>query len=366
MNLATVDTLLAFATMMTVLSVFVTAFVQLVSALLQMRSNNLVWGLQRLFDQLDPNDELGDHARRLAEAIVKQTPAISGATPVLAEGSKAAQWVSNHKVLDRAAMMLGKGSHAIKPEELVKTLRDLARADNPGGLPEELHGWLKALVGDPAAADLLGRAGAVADEVARLMPAQAELAREAVHRALQSGDALAQRVAEWFDTVMDRTAERFTLHCRYLTMLGAAVVVLLTQVDSLWLFHQLGTNPKQREQILSQVDELAKLAPAAADAGCRKKDTAQAPSAQDEAAFKACVEKLASELGAARQRAQQALAPMIDVGSPAADSVGLQRVLGFVLSWALLSLGAPFWFNVLKSLSSLRPLMASRADAAKG
>jgi hypothetical protein len=29
---------------------------------------------------------------------------------------------------------------------------------------------------------------------------------------------------------------------------------------------------------------------------------------------------------------------------------------------ALLSLGAPFWFNILKTLSNLRPLVATREE----
>ena len=38
------------------------------------------------------------------------------------------------------------------------------------------------------------------------------------------------------------------------------------------------------------------------------------------------------------------------------------HVPGLLLAWVLLTLGAPFWFNMLKSLSSLRPLIASRSD----
>ena len=40
----------------------------------------------------------------------------------------------------------------------------------------------------------------------------------------------------------------------------------------------------------------------------------------------------------------------------------LGHVPGLLLAWVLLTLGAPFWFNMLKSMSSLRPLIASRSD----
>jgi hypothetical protein len=35
---------------------------------------------------------------------------------------------------------------------------------------------------------------------------------------------------------------------------------------------------------------------------------------------------------------------------------------GILASTGLLSLGAPFWFNLLKSLSSLRPALAARRE----
>jgi hypothetical protein len=197
---------------------------------------------------------------------------------------------------------------------------------------------------------------------------------------MHSADALARRVTTWFDTVMDRTTERFTMHCRYITMGGAAVVVLMMQVDALWLFNQLGANPQQRAAILAQVKELSEKAPAAAEAACRSgavpppagsASAAQpagtaAPAASAAGAaetdVRACVERLAGELTAARQRAEQALSPLLRVDGNALSSSGLRHVLGLLLSWALLSLGAPFWFNLLKTLSSLRPLLASRAD----
>jgi hypothetical protein len=38
------------------------------------------------------------------------------------------------------------------------------------------------------------------------------------------------------------------------------------------------------------------------------------------------------------------------------------HLLGLCLSAAFLSLGAPFWFNTLKSLTNLRPVLAQQVD----
>ena len=37
------------------------------------------------------------------------------------------------------------------------------------------------------------------------------------------------------------------------------------------------------------------------------------------------------------------------------------NILGILITAGLLSLGAPFWFNILRSLSNLRPLLANTA-----
>jgi hypothetical protein len=40
-------------------------------------------------------------------------------------------------------------------------------------------------------------------------------------------------------------------------------------------------------------------------------------------------------------------------------------LLGVIASAGLLSLGAPFWFNLLKTASNLRPPIAAHADSGK-
>ncbi len=44
-------------------------------------------------------------------------------------------------------------------------------------------------------------------------------------------------------------------------------------------------------------------------------------------------------------------------------NVNFKRFFGLLVTAGLLSLGAPFWFNTLKSLASLRPVLANRVDA---
>jgi hypothetical protein len=53
----------------------------------------------------------------------------------------------------------------------------------------------------------------------------------------------------------------------------------------------------------------------------------------------------------------------IDGGKMAIDTEGLRRrAAGIAFSWILLSLGAPFWFDLLKNLLKLRSVVAPKDD----
>jgi hypothetical protein len=48
---------------------------------------------------------------------------------------------------------------------------------------------------------------------------------------------------------------------------------------------------------------------------------------------------------------------------PAWSSFSIQKLIGVLLSTALLSLGAPFWYEALKSTLKLRSTLAEKDDA---
>ncbi len=44
----------------------------------------------------------------------------------------------------------------------------------------------------------------------------------------------------------------------------------------------------------------------------------------------------------------------------------MDTVLGFAIVMIFLGLGAPFWYNILSQLSTLRPLIAGKIEAKPG
>jgi hypothetical protein len=47
------------------------------------------------------------------------------------------------------------------------------------------------------------------------------------------------------------------------------------------------------------------------------------------------------------------------------ETFGAREFWGTLVAAALLSLGAPFWFNALKTLTSLRPILAGKLEKEK-
>ena len=96
-----VDTVLAFAAVMLILSLIVTTVVQMLVTLLSLRGRNLVWGVSRLFRQLDPAFTKG-----IADEL-------------------------SRKLLRHPAVVhsLGRATQAISKEEFVRLANDMLRND---------------------------------------------------------------------------------------------------------------------------------------------------------------------------------------------------------------------------------------------
>lgn len=411
MLLNTFDTVLSFAAVMLVLSLFVTACVQLVSALLLLRNGSLTWGLKQLFAQLGLD-------KQKAAALVKE--------------------VMNMPALRTASTWsFGGRAEAIKPGELVNALREIAVRQTAPSELKQLSGIAAAgstsLPGSDAEATASGAAdsltaklAAIDAELSKLFPQQALAAREAVARAVNAGDKLAANVNAWFDTVMSRASDRFALMTRYWTVAISLILVLYMGVDATHIYTTLKKDDALRAAWVAQVPALLedaekmlgekdcsavaqraleqRVAAADTNEAVDKAITAALPkppakpligladgrallekagqsdqvkpfdSAYDDLAKK-CFGDALAELKK-RSESLEKVDPLLIEYTKSSGKNWWEKLLpwgekfpvgnlpGMLLAWVLLSLGAPFWFNILKSLSSLRPLIAERSDKA--
>jgi hypothetical protein len=338
------DTAIGFATVMLGVSLLVTTLTQVVLALLDTRGRNLRSGLKHLIENVAPS--LKDHAANISDRIVKHRLICDSAV-------RRALW--------------GRAT-AIKREELLPVLDQVLKSGAAGHLTE-----LAAKERD----DLL----------------------------------------QWFDSAMTRTSQWFVMYSRWVTVALSVVVAVAMHLDALAVFRQLqhdrdtrarlvamsNTLLEQSPGVIEQIDNVRKvyaevlrellssdpqrfragaaLDPAVAiasraDAFAWIKTTAS--SSENAAALeKAFNDRLNQRLNDDLQRAldrfnstrSDLAATGLSIYPGEAHTIGelfdtRSHLWGILASVLLLSLGAPFWFNMLKNLSSLRTVVAQQASPA--
>ena len=345
-----IDTIVAFAMIMLLLSLVITAVVQVVVSVLGLRGRNLLRAVSRLVQEADPN--LEGEAEELAGRVLSH--------PAVATSTNRLLWL-----VDRLRRKLGRpplfndGKRPpteIRQREVVMILEPVLSSRGPRYL-----------------------------------------------RHFEAG------VGKWFETVMDAASEKFKLWSRWITIAGAVALGFGFQVDSLGIFTKLSRDPEARSAVLAKVDEtnLAKLYTAATKVA-EKEHTgaAEKPKAEGSAeSTEVVADRPAEGEGAGTPQGAAAVPAGAEGKPPAAGTTGkgegaeqgekelteareaLDLVLdqvyetkvldlqppaslgdlfknpgGKLLTVLLLSLGAPFWYGTLKNLISLRSVVARKSD----
>jgi hypothetical protein len=339
MTLEHLDTVIAFAAILAGVSLLVTTLVQMVSALLGLRGANLRWGIATLLKQADP--DLSGHATKIAEKVLHH-PVISDSTMSDFESDFFSRW---------------KLASAVRKDELVKILQTLGKQAETTAAGQPAPPWASALKNsldklDPAAADRLLKLAPVIKQVLPDDPAKAD---EIISQLTASAEQLTGRVDQWFDAMMDRVAQRFTMHTRIWTVIFSVLIAFAMQLDAFKLLTQLSTDSELRARLVSSADALTK-----------KADEMQATSTNETAvADAAALRQLTNAVGDFHSILSDKLEfqlvpdpypqPFYNYWTPS-----WSHFWGIVVSAVLLSLGAPFWFNVLKNLCNLRSVIATK------
>ncbi len=395
MTLEHLDTVISFVVIITGVSVLVTTLTQMASGLLALRGSNLRWGITTLLKELDPNLEA--HAATISQEVLHH-PLISDSTLSRFDVALVRRW---------------KLASAISKDELIDILHKLAQppAAQANGQATQawqtrLHTALEQLDQEPAANLVLA-----APAIRQLFPNDPAKAEQVITQMMASAEHLSGSIDQWFESMMGRVSQRFVVHARIWTIVFSLVVAFALHLDALQLLRQLSADAELRARLIVSADTLAKKAdeilvtsasgsPAVYVEAMRQLVTdhtselagvGQPSGFNDLAGGKRW---LTDQLNAARiqdtdkwlQRYEE-LVPQAALRTAADDFHSiLNDKLKFQLipdpypkpfynywtpSWlhfwgilgsaALLSLGAPFWFNMLKTLSNLRPVLANKA-----
>jgi hypothetical protein len=155
-------------------------------------------------------------------------------------------------------------------------------------------------------------------------------------------------LATWFDDSMERVSGAYKRHLRLITIVVALAVAVALNADTFAVGYALWANPALRAQMVAVSEQTEKNA-LPNPGGATPTDVASA---------------LAN--------ANKALRPMLPVGWPLTPSgdgtlwwFWLVKVLGWIVTGLALSLGAPFWFDMLSKFINIRGAgpKPERADA---
>ena len=323
MNLENLDTLIGFTLVMLLLSLLVTTLVQLAGGILGLRGKNLLWGVGRVLDQLGlPNAD----AKKLATQILQHESI-------------------RPNVLARFPNLLARYASAIHFDEFWAIFKTLPAGGNTP--PAELTALVDAL---PASTQ---------EAVKQQLTALSNLLTKA-RAAVTDANTNARF---WFDTVMDRTTERFVLHTRIVTAFFALALAFGAQIDSLAIIKQLSQRPDLRAKLVAMTEPVSKEAEGLIKPPAAPKPAPDPAAAPDGEAEKAKVEKLLAQVGTIQKDLAQTSLQLLP--APFTYAGYGSRFFGMFMTALFLGLGAPFWFNALRQLANLRPTIAKKVDDAK-
>ena len=309
------DTFIAFAAVMLGASLFVTILTQIIPTLLNLRGWNLRNGLATLFETLEP--QLKGVAKALASKILMD-PLVEG------------------------GMVKPRLAPVLRRDELLLYLAD-PRFD--GAVREALAEALKTLR-KPEARALLTRllgataAAAVTDPSAALAQAAAAVKARITARV--------EAIDQWFEFAMDRVSQKFAGRMRVFTIVFSAILALAIHLDTFDLLQRFSQNATLRAQAVASATVLTK----------------QATDILADNPSNGSVDQLKAQVAGLQKTMQDTELRLIPepYPGPFAYHLGDRHFWGVLASAALLSLGAPFWFNALKTMSSLRPIVASKEE----
>jgi hypothetical protein len=293
------DSILAFSVIMLGISLLVTVIVQGLVGLMNLRGMALADGLAELFVQAKFD---GAEAKRLASKILTH--------PLITDS-----------ILPKADWLTRWGhASAIRKEEL---LRFLAQAEEFGlALPSDAKARLEKAAGI---------------------------------------------ISVWFDGQMDRVSQVFAFKARIVTIAVSFGVAFFLHLDAATLLERVFSDSEARAKLVASAESLQERAERL---GVGEPSAATEPGLGTAEAMKE-LREIRAELGASSMDVLPVFGERADLEQgihapgdyfPTHGQDAWRHLLGIIAAGALLSLGAPFWFNLLKSLTNLRSVIAAKTD----
>jgi hypothetical protein len=213
---------------------------------------------------------------------------------------------------------------------------------------------------DPAAVLQLVRARAMEHE--RAAPGKRAFEwRSAALLDVAAAD-LTGKVYSWYDNTMRRVADNFALHAKVAGSVVALGIAIGLQIDTIDLLRKLSQDKAYREALVARseaamrtYEELSKVPPASGNTQTKNEAKDRVDATLNELK--------AAQLGVGQKAPEVEWRAVSWVPGGSLPWLKLSASWpGVLISWILLSLGAPFWYDLLKRLLGLRSILAQKEE----
>jgi hypothetical protein len=315
--LKTLDILIGATTVLLLFSMAVTVITQAITSVLNKKGKHLLAGLSSLLQQLGVTNVID--AQSIARAVLTH--------PMVAE-------------------VQGKLGTVVQRGEFTKLLLDLASGQGAAKLEDGALVALKAMlkqngVADPA--QTLKNINAMAMSLQMSNPDLAGHVRDELAILQEGSSDYVAKIHFWFDQTIDRVSQAFTKHAQRVTFVAAIVVVLAMQFDIIAVVNRLSIDDQFRNAVVS--DAANSLDKATKDASTSTNN------------YNVDTHTYYNLLNSAGLVTMPTNHQWFDqLKDP-------RKIPGMLIAIFLISLGAPFWYNILKDLIGLRSSLSQKDDA---
>lgn len=348
-----VDVFIGLALVMLLGCSVVAALTQLITSGFYLRAQYLRQGLADMLQELVPDAGVADC--QFAAKLIQRHPMVSRPETSLSSiFTGLFRWVRTKLSgpFSKANRWMPSGSPAtvIQRHELLSILLEWAAGEGVLGSNKDLTG-MTAQVRNALAANgvhspsdtlnaaryqLLAQERAYPDRAAHLWHTAACIDA--------CPPALVGKVHSWYDGLSARTTQRFTLQSRWIgTAAAGFLLVFIFPIDSLDLLKRLSMDDKLRSALVAQAE---------------KRIQSGEPHQIEEG------KRAIENLNAATLELRTVAAPFeVKREWPyLRQTLGWNHMGGILLSWVLLSLGTPFWYDALKNLLKFRSVLAQKEE----
>ena len=373
--LESLDTLIAFVLIMLVVSMLITICVQMVSAAMNLRGKYLGQGLAHTFGTILPNMAKADtlacrilSGRLLSDSKFQRSSSEPSVNDPDNNFRRCATAVRPDEVFDalhriatgrtqQLADLKGEACDILKGLGVSDAVLQKAEADaaiamgkplpTPVNTAQEIVTTAHTAIAQLSPEDQAKINAAMKPVTDRLAELDAKAAEQVVDVATALDDAC-RKFKYWFEVSQERAQQWFTTHTRWFTVFFAVVFAFALQLDTVEIFRFVSSNKAARDKLaVAQVSSLSRQAEKIVGDEAAPKTLDEG--AQDFAALRRRLDETGFNLFVTDKGGRWHRGWWTDLWP---------HLLGMLFTVGLLSLGAPFWFNVLKSLSNLRSRVA--------